>query len=142
MGQVVKRRPDWPERLAALITERRAQPFVWGVHDCCLFAADVVKAMTGHDPAAPYRGTYSTQEGAAKVLANAGGVFALVDATLGHGQRIPVRLAKRGDLVFVDTEQGVAVGVVTSDHAVFAAPDGLTQMPLSRCRDVAYRVPE
>lgn len=142
MGEIVKRRPDWPERLAELIAERRERRFEWGIHDCCMFAADAVKAMTGHDPAAPFRGTYASQEEASRILENAGGVIALVEATFGLGNRIPAKFAKRGDLVFVDTNHGPAIGVVASDHAVFAAPEGLAQVAVSRCRDVAYRVPE
>lgn len=41
------RLPDWPERLAAYIEQRRHVPFAWGDNDCASFAAGAVAAMTG-----------------------------------------------------------------------------------------------
>ena len=31
---------DWMPRLAAVVVARMGAPFVWGLHDCCVFAAD------------------------------------------------------------------------------------------------------
>lgn len=62
------RLPDWRLRLDALIAERRELPFVWGVRDCCLWAADVVLSVTGRDPMADYRGTYETEREALRML--------------------------------------------------------------------------
>ncbi len=59
---------DWPERMNAVIEEARDKPFAWGEHDCCLFAADVVQAITGKDYAKEYRGKYKTMRGAYKLL--------------------------------------------------------------------------
>jgi hypothetical protein len=52
----MKRYEDWPQRLVAAIEAARGRPFSWGAMDCCLFAADVVLAMTGVDYAAGFRG--------------------------------------------------------------------------------------
>lgn len=60
---------DWPERLAALIAERRETSFSFGVHDCALFACDAVLAMTGTDIAARFRPRYSDEAGARLLLA-------------------------------------------------------------------------
>ena len=65
------RLPDWRQRAAAFIMERRFTPEVWGESDCALTAADMVKAMTGVDYAAPLRG-YSTPFGALKALVKLG----------------------------------------------------------------------
>ena len=62
------RKEDWPERLMALIAERRSRPFAWGEQDCALFACDAVAAMTGADPAAWFRGRYRTRRGAYALL--------------------------------------------------------------------------
>jgi len=51
----VSRPPDWPERLLAALAAARDRPFRWGEHDCCLFAADLIEAVTGVDPAAAFR---------------------------------------------------------------------------------------
>lgn len=92
----VHRLRDWPERLAALFAARAEQPFEWGVHDCCMFAADAVLAVTGHDPAADLRGSYVNELGAARKLARYGGV---AGAAIAHGGRVvPVALAQPGDV--------------------------------------------
>lgn len=87
---------DWQPRLAALFAARAEQPFTWGRFDCCLFAADAVLAVTGHDPAADLRGTYSTEEQAARVLQRAGGVVGV--AIRRAGPVVPPQLAQPGDI--------------------------------------------
>lgn len=99
MGQVgrLTRLPDWEARLNALIESRRHAPFQWGLHDCCLFAADAVCAMTTVDVAAAYRGTYHSGAEAVRILHRARGVRMLVTTQL--GQPIDPRIAGRGDVV-------------------------------------------
>lgn len=91
-----QRLPNWQARLAALMAQRRRAPFAWGVHDCCLFAADAVLAVTGHDPAADLRGTYATQDEAQAVLAAVGGVAGV--AIQRAGPVVPTALAQPGDV--------------------------------------------
>jgi hypothetical protein len=57
----VKRRDDWPQRLAAAFAAARGRVFAEGEHDCCLHAADCIEAVTGVDLAARWRGAYATQ---------------------------------------------------------------------------------
>ena len=87
--------PDWQERLDALISTRREQPFAWGVNDCCTFAASAVEAMTGTDLAEGLRGHRSAQEAAA-VLREHGGVVGLANDRL--GPVIACALAQVGDV--------------------------------------------
>ena len=89
------RLPDWQERLDALISARRDQPFAWGENDCCTFAASAVEAVTGHDLADGLRGHRSVQE-AAEVLRKHGGVVGLATARLGPA--IAPALAQVGDV--------------------------------------------
>ena len=44
------------ERLLDAVAARRDRAFQWGVHDCCLFACDVIRGAGGVDYAAPFRG--------------------------------------------------------------------------------------
>jgi hypothetical protein len=62
------RHPDWMKRLMAFVTARPQPDFAYGRHDCALFAAGAVLAMTGTDFAAPYRGRYTTLTGGLRVL--------------------------------------------------------------------------
>ncbi|ERI13515.1 hypothetical protein O206_08585 [Ochrobactrum sp. EGD-AQ16] len=40
----------------------------WGVSDCLMTAADAIKAVTGEDPLAEFRGKYKTEAGAARKM--------------------------------------------------------------------------
>jgi hypothetical protein len=89
----------WADRLAALIRERRRAPFVWGQHDCCLWAADAVLAIRGFDLAADYRGTYSTAAGALRALRARGHRLPVDAADAALGERRIAAMAKIGDVV-------------------------------------------
>lgn len=51
-------------------------PFVWGLTDCFLWAADWTLAQRGLDPAEPWRGRYSTALGAKRAISRVGGYAA------------------------------------------------------------------
>lgn len=93
----MKRLPDWELRLSDLVGQRLAEPFVWGVNDCVLFAADGIAAMTGIDPVADLRGQWASRGEAVRVIARLGGLPAAV-AALGLEPVAPL-FAQRGDLV-------------------------------------------
>lgn len=125
-----QRLPDWQPRLAALFAARAAEPFTWGRFDCCLFAADAVQAVTGHDPAADLRGTYSTAAEAVRVLERVGGVAGV--AIRRAGPVIPAQLAQAGDvgLSLLDPERpALAVWGGAAWHA--AGTIGLATVPAS-----------
>jgi len=103
------RLPDWEARLHGYLERLERAEFDWGTLDCALFAAGAVKAMTGEDPAAAFRGRYRTAKGSERALRRfgAGTLEATIDA--GFEPR-PVGFARRGDLVLVDGMVGVCVG--------------------------------
>lgn len=63
-----------------------ALPFVYGGNpgtvDCLMRCADWAAALTGKDPAAGWRGTYSTAAGAWRIVTRAGGMVAHVAGLL------------------------------------------------------------
>lgn len=89
--------PDWRERLAAFVLERRDAGFVWGARDCAMFAADAIQAMTGDDVLAAWRGAYSSRFGALRALKRAGfdTLAELFDARLFRRSGAP----RAGDLI-------------------------------------------
>jgi hypothetical protein len=128
----------WPEALVEVIEAARAAPFVWGVHDCSLFSADCVKAMTGEDRA-EWRGKYKTARGAEKHIKRYGGMDAVAAIVFG-GEAIPPLMAQRGDGVLLETEHGPCLGICLGADAVFVTlQDGLQFYPTARCSK-AWRV--
>lgn len=121
------RKGNWTQLLLDCVEAARTVPFAWGHHDCCLFVADVVFAMTDVDPAAGLRGTYRSETGAQRLLKRHGGVIGLATHM---GQRIGapqcrVREAGRGDVVALDYRGNVLLGVVIDDRVAAVGRDGL-----------------
>ena len=131
------RRDNWPNLLAQFIEQRRDQPFAWGVNDCCTFAADWVQLCTGVDYAQAWRGRYVSGLGAVRVLDDAGGVEALLDA-LGL-QRVAPQQAGRGDIVAQQAGRGVTLGICLGVTTAFVAEAGLVFGPLSSV-ETAWRI--
>ena len=113
------RRSTWEADLSVYITSVRARPFAYGEHDCGLFAAGAVMAMTGEDPGAPFRGRYSNEIGCAKALKKfgSGDLESTLDALF---ERRPIGRLQRGDLVW----NGDAVGVCMGAYALFVGQEG------------------
>ena len=117
-----QRLPNWPQLLATHLQAVQATPFEWATHDCCTFAGDAVKAITGTDPMQDLRGTYTTALQAARVLQAEGGLPAAVSKRMGFG-KLPA-LAQRGDVVLFEMHShGLALGICTGP--LFAAPGAL-----------------
>ena len=131
------RRDNWPDLLAQFIESRRDQPFAWGSNDCCIFAADWVELCTGEDYAKAWRNHYSSALGAVRVLDEAGGVEALVDA-LGL-QRVAPQMAGRGDIVAQETGRGMTLGICLGVTTAFVAKTGLVFGPIANV-ETAWRI--
>ncbi len=140
MKQLV-RLEDWPSQLFALIEERRHVPFSFGSQDCCLFACDTVLAITGEDPAAPFRG-YTGREEAEELVASFGDLEKLVATVCtekGFAEWSTPNKARRGDLCLFDNAGQPAVGVCIGGEVAFPGARGLVFHPLQACRR-AWRV--
>lgn len=114
IDMLLMRVADWESQLNEYIADKRHTRFEYGVHDCALFVANTVDIMTGYDPAADFRGKYSTKIGSLRALKNYGGgdLESTFDALL------PARdlaFCQRGDVVF----NGDAVGICFGSMAIF-----------------------
>ena len=124
------RLPDWQLRLEAFAREQASMPFTWGVNDCGLFAANCVRALTGADPAPWMRGAYATSMGAARVIAQGGGLHAI--ACEACGAPIPVLRAAVGDVVLIEQPMaGPTLAICNGATAMGPGPDGLVQLPMA-----------
>jgi hypothetical protein len=126
----------WRARLDALVHARLREPFAWGVHDCCLFAADAVHAQTGDDPAAKWRGTYSDAQGAARLVQKLGGLAAIAGLV---GDRIPPLTASVGDVGLVHADGRELLAVCMGPNWLCPTAQGLGALPLDAAQ-MAWRV--
>lgn len=126
-----KRIPGWRAALYAEIARHKAEPFCYGERDCALFLANCILAMTGVDPAAAYRGRYTTLDDGIALLRADGhdDHIALAAALL---PTIHVSRAHVGDGAVVPADaDGFALGVVTGAEIAVAHPRGLGFVPLT-----------
>lgn len=130
------RLPDWKPRLTAYLAEIARRPMVEGQHDCALFAAGAVEAMTGEDLARGLRGRYRTTRGGLRVLRRAGydGIPAFAAA---HFPQIHLSRMAPGDLVIVaDEETPWALGIAQGEGIYVLKAMGLGLMPASAATHV------
>lgn len=127
--------PDWHNRLIAVIRAAEKRPFLWGEHDCCLFAADCAEAMTGDNFADGWRGTYDSETGAKKALLRGGGSLEKVLAK--YLAEVPVKMAQRGDIAVVENAGTRCAGVIYGGAVWVPGETGLVCLrikPLSTWR--------
>lgn len=122
------RLPTWQTRFALLCIERQNRSFEWGSHDCCLWAADAVHALTGQDFAEGLRGTYATTAEAARMLAQVGGVRKLATQTL--GDPVSPLMAAVGDVVLFEQDGRGLLAVCNGGTALAVAERGLEPLPM------------
>jgi hypothetical protein len=138
----MKRLPNWRTRLHEAVEARRRVPFSFAAGaDCALFAADCVEAMTGTDLAALYRGRYSTEAGALRLLRGEGFASVADLAAANLDEIDPVR-ARVGDVAFVpdDSAFGGALGIVIGEQIACLHIDGIGSVPRTLMTR-AFRVP-
>lgn len=121
------RRPDWLERLWATIEATAAEgaAFEYGHHDCCLFVAQCVEAMTGTPIVDPLLGRYHDKPSALRFIAVEGGFVQAVSQFLGDPEE---GWPRRGDVALVDTPDGPGIGVCIGSEIV-CAHDGVAYQP-------------
>lgn len=114
----------------------------WGVDDCALWFAGIVRDALGYDPAEFYRNRYYSRFGAMRLMAANGGLAGMLRAAARkHGwQQIKPEIAQAGDAglvwALVDDSPVLATAVCRG-HGWFVARNetGFTTVP---AEDVAY----
>lgn len=129
------RAPDWKARLVAHLERSSRASYALGQHDCALFAAGAVEAVTGHDPAAAWRGRYSTLNGGLKLLRKAGHQD-YIEATAAHLPEIHPSAAAPGDIAVVEDPStgSLVLGVVQGEMIYVLREDGLGLAPRATLR--------
>lgn len=133
------RLPNWDIKLTGYVESVTTTPFTWGEHDCCLFAANAAKLITGVDFAQDFRGKYSTELGAARALKRygQGDLFnTLCDI---FGEPSPALTLQRGDIALVSDGKREGVALYYSEKFLNAHIDGLSAVHRS-CVIACWRV--
>lgn len=115
--------PEWHSRLSDYIDSVRHRPFVYGEHDCALFAAGAIEAVTGIDPAAALRGKYKTRLGGLRLLKKLGFANHAEFAASLFEEMHPSR-AQIGDIAAIELGGGaISLGVVQGTRIFVLRPD-------------------
>lgn len=139
MLKILPRSDDWDRRLARVTEKHMRLPGEWGVSDCLMTAMDAVEAVTGFDPASKVRGTYSTEQGAAKLLRRrkAENVEQMVAKLF---PQLPSAFsAHRGDLAVVERNGVLSAGYVCEYGVAVKTEAGLTFVDITEIRS-AYQI--
>lgn len=116
---------DWEQHLSAFVAERMQMPFEWGRNDCCLFAADAVKAMTGTDHAAGLRVHTSALE-AVRLVEQRGGLRQIATAAL--GESVSPLMATVGDVVLLVNEGRELLAVCNGGTVLAPGEQGMVAL--------------
>ena len=128
-------RTDWRARLGAYLATEARTPFEYGRSDCALFAAGGLYAMTGSDPAANYRGRYTTLRGGLRILRKDGFRDHVERAATLLAEVSPQR-ARVGDIAVVETADGPSLGVVQGEWVTVRTMIGLGFVPVDQAKRV------
>lgn len=124
------RRADWHQRLTVYLAECQSRPFAYGRHDCALFAAGAIEAMTGHDPAGNDRGKYKTIRGGLGRLKRRK-IKDHIAAADTMFEACATNMVRPGDLVAVKADPGMALGIVQGEMIYVLSPSGLGLVPIT-----------
>lgn len=124
------RLPDWRKRLLVYLQAAARKPFEAGVHDCALFLAGGVQAMTGRDYAAAYRGQYTTTKAGLKLL-RAAGFADHVDLAKSTLPAKAVSMGFEGDGAVIGDGPVPALGIVQGAGIYVLRREGLGIVPLT-----------
>ncbi|MBX3480079.1 MAG: hypothetical protein KF842_06740 [Caulobacter sp.] len=143
MAEVVIRREARIALLEAWVAGAELRTWAHGEWDCLMAPCDWARALTGVDPAQPWRGRYDSAAGANAILTAAGGMARLVDRRLRALGWIRVREPRSGDFGVVTLADSGATrfgAVRYGGRWVIATADGmLTCMARARA---AWTAPE
>lgn len=118
---------DWDARLCALVARMKDAPYDPSRHDCLLWPAAAVKAVTGKDHGRGHRGKYRSQASAYRYLQTLGhdSPEAFLDSLF---EQKPVGFARRGEIVLAS--DGIPA-VCMGGFALSAGPEGLVRVARS-----------
>lgn len=140
---MIKRRPNWETIFEEFLYSRLKYMFDRGSSDCVPFCADGIKLYTGVDLAENFRGLYNSDKEAFRLIKNhPEGFFGIVkdemekfDLTIKNR-----KLAKRGDLVFLEYDNQEGLGLCNGRLAATPGTDSLNWVDMT-CAKAVWGIP-
>lgn len=124
----------WEKAFWAHVARYRLEPFVWGTHDCALFAARGVDAIRGTSTAAEVYRDYTVTSAAdyLRVIREHGSLSEMVANQFGEivGPSVPVGWCSIGDVLILSHEGREILGLHEGHHAIAPGPTKLEVLPL------------
>jgi hypothetical protein len=111
--------------LSDYIDAMEREPFAYGRHDCLLFVAGAVHAVTGIDHAAEQRGQYRSLAAAKRLIGQP------LDFVASRFPEIDVPQAKDGDIAALKQGREWAFGIFVGAHVYAVTKGGLGILPRS-----------
>ena len=118
----------WENRLEELVQSKRNKPFDWADNNCMGFVAQAQKTITGKTDFPEVLDNLKSKNNALKLVLKNG---SLTDWVNKHLEQIPITMARRGDIVDIETCEGPAMGLCIGPKAVFLGQNGLEYIPLT-----------
>lgn len=135
----MRKRTDWRKHLVAYVSSINRAEFKPGQHDCALFAAGAVKAMTGENLAKSWQGKYRSLKRGKELLKERGFEDHIALAA-SFFEEVPALMAQVGDIAVIEEDGEQALGVVQGAYIwVVRAESGLGRVFLSQAKR-AFRV--
>lgn len=117
------------EALAAFLRRALHEPFVWGRQDCALWSASWIGEFRGTDPAAHFRGRYSTALGCSRLLKREGGLETIACRLAAISGLVATSSPEPGDVGIINTIIGPALTIRTASGWAWKAKRGVSIVP-------------
>lgn len=111
------------------------RPVKWGFDDCSPWVATIINNALGYDPITPWRGAYSTREGAEAILRECGIVSGLRKTAKKNGWKlIDPAFANVGDVGAALTECGPVTSIFNGHRFISRIECGIAIHPVRNIR--------
>lgn len=127
---MLTRKQDWQLHFEKCVSDNYNKKFEWGTHDCWLWSANLVLAITGEDIAKEYRGKYNSARTALEIIKTYGGISELCTKYVGKEPVSPL-FASVGDLVLIEYLRQEAMAICDGRTVLTTGSDGLLSLPIS-----------
>ena len=135
----MKKLPQWETHLFNFINNNTERPFAWGKWDCCIFAVEGIKAMTGKTM---MKIQWQNKKEAYKFIANTGRTLNKVTSKYAKQSNIKTiekNFITAGDIVLLEdhlNDNEELIGICTGNLIACVSEEGITYRENSRAKKV------